>query len=127
PPVLRLEVTAIVGYEHRERKLANLGGAQQREREARFSGARRAADQHRAGADQHSGSVDRGHFGNAPAHIAGRRTMKRAPRTVGSPSASPISTRFSAHRRPPCASTICSEIDSPSPEFWPNPWCGRSV
>ena len=36
-------------------------------------------------------------------------------------------SRFSAHSRPSWASTICFEIDSPRPEFCPNPWCGRSV
>ena len=35
--------------------------------------------------------------------------------------------RFCAQMRPPWASTICREIERPSPEFWPKPWLGRSV
>ena len=60
-------------------------------------------------------------------HIAGRRTMKRAPSTRGSSPSPPAAVRFSTQMRPPCASTICLEIDRPSPEFWPKPCSGRSV
>jgi hypothetical protein len=61
-------------------------------------------------------------------YIAGSRTTKRAPSTLGgswSTLATPM--RFSAQMRPPCASMICLEIDRPRPEFCPKPWCGRSV
>ena len=55
---------------------------------------------------------------------AGSVTTKRAPRT--SPGLVP--GMFSAVSVPPCASTICRLIDSPSPEFWPNASPdGRSV
>src|SRR5213078_865461 len=49
-------------------------------------------------------------------YIAGKRTTKRAPSTVG-PSSCETPMRFSARMRPPCASTIWREIESPSPEF----------
>jgi hypothetical protein len=54
---------------------------------------------------------------------AGSLTEKRAP--IVTP---PLSLRFSAQIMPRCASTICFEIESPSPECVPN--CspsGRSV
>ena len=54
-------------------------------------------------------------------HGAGSRTTKRAPATVASPSAPTGPARFSAQMRPPWASMICFEIDSPSPEFCPKP------
>ena len=56
-------------------------------------------------------------------HRAGRRTMKRAPEHLGGSSSSDAVTamRFSAQSCPPCASTICLEIDRPRPEFWPKP------
>jgi len=50
-------------------------------------------------------------------HVAGRRTTKRAPAIFGSPPGAGGVTRFSAQMRPPWASTICREIESPSPEF----------
>ena len=57
---------------------------------------------------------------------AGRpRTTKRAPSRAPAPRprrAGP--SRFSAQIRPRCASTICREIDRPSPEFWPKPLLG---
>ena len=49
-------------------------------------------------------------------------TVNRAPSTL--PGASPAvgrAMRFSARMRPPWASTICLEIDRPSPEFCPKP------
>ena len=55
----------------------------------------------------------------------GRPTMKRAPK--GSDVASAwVGRMFSAQITPPCASTICLEIDSPRPELLPNCPCGRS-
>ena len=77
--------------------------------------------------DLRPGPRRRGCWPCAAGHGAGSRTTKRAPTMVGSPSASPGPARFSAQIRPPWASTICLEIDRPSPEFWPKPWCGRSV
>ena len=61
-----------------------------------------------------SGENGRGMNGGIRRHqVAGRRTMKRAPSTRdGWP---PM--RFSTRIVPPCASTICLEIDRPSPEF----------
>ena len=54
-------------------------------------------------------------------HTAGKRTMNRAPSTIGASPSNCASTLFSAQMRPPCASTICLEIDRPRPEFWPKP------
>src|SRR5690606_21097422 len=48
-------------------------------------------------------------------HFAGSRTMKRAPSTLGSSPGAAGALRFSAQMVPPCASTICLEIDRPSP------------
>src|SRR5204862_4767930 len=50
---------------------------QQSEGKPRLAAARRAADQHRPGADQNARGVDGGFAG----HIAGRRTTKRAMRS----------------------------------------------
>lgn len=75
--------------------------------------------QHALLADHNSGGV------KIIAHIApqsGSDTVKRAP--ARSPFASRI---FSAWIFPACASTICCEIESPSPEFCPKPCSGRSV
>jgi hypothetical protein len=67
-----------------------------------------------------------------PDHSAGSRTTKRAPSTLGSLldslPRSAGAVRFSAQIVPPWPSTICLEIDSPRPEFWPKPCSsGRSV
>ena len=58
----------------------------------------------------------------ATVYAAGRRITKRAPPLFLSPPSplprpSPAAGRFSAHSRPPCATTICREMLSPSPEF----------
>ena len=93
-----------------------------------FPGTGRAANQHRARPDQDGRGVHR--RVSCRHHVAGRCTMKRAPITFGVASGAELAgaaIRFSTQMAPPCASTICLEIDSPRPEFWPNPWCGRSV
>jgi hypothetical protein len=53
--------------------------------------------------------------------------MNLAPSTRGSSPGGASAVRFSTVMLPPCASAICLEIDSPSPEFWPKPCSGRSV
>ena len=88
------------------------------EGEAGLAGAGGAADQHGLLADLDRGGVN---AWAAVAHSAGSLTTKRAPATVGAPSASSGPARFSAQMRPPWASTICFEIDRPRPEFWPKP------
>jgi hypothetical protein len=60
-------------------------------------------------------------------HIAGSRTMKRAPRTRGSSVRPATVVRFSTRIVPPWASMICLEMDRPRPEFCPKPCSGRSV
>ena len=70
------------------------------ERQHRLAGARLAANQDALAGDGHAGRVDRRHRGGHSAAIwrgaRGRRAMKRAPRTVGSPSSSAGPGRFSA-------------------------------
>ena len=119
------QMHAIVANQHRRRYLPGAPGQDQIERQSRFAGARGPADQHGPIAYQHGRGVYAG--GPGARHGAGSRTTKRAPAMVGSPSALTAPARFSAQIRPPWASMICLEIDSPSPEFWPKPWCGRSV
>lgn len=90
--------------------------ADQRRSKTGLSAARWATKQQRAFAGQHRGGMQvertRAH---APA--AGSVTVNRAP--AGAPLAG--STRFSAQITPRCTSTICREIDRPSPEFCPKP------
>ena len=52
--------------------------------------------------------------------LEGSLTTKRAPSILGRSPVSPGAAMFSAQIRPPCASMICFEIESPKPEFWPN-------
>ena len=114
PAVHGLDMHAVIADQARERQRAGCAGANEREGEDRFARTCRSTDQHRARADEDRGRVDRG-------HDAGRRTTKRAPRTFGPSGSSDTPMRFSARMRPPCASTICREIERPSPEFWPKP------
>ena len=118
------QVNTIVADQNGRVDQARPTGEDEVEGEARFAGSRGAADQHRALSDPDGGSVN---AGAGRAHSAGSLTTKRAPATVGR-SSDPVGPgRFSAQIRPPCASMICLEIDRPRPEFWPKPWCGRSV
>jgi hypothetical protein len=98
---------AVVGYERRAVV------QDQMMREARFSRARSAADQNANAGKQNAARMDGVHF------AAGSRTVKRAPRTSALPSLVLCTgdIRFSAQIAPPCASTICLEIESPRPEF----------
>src|SRR5262245_4032313 len=118
-----VEVDTVVADQNGRRNLPGAAGEDQIEGEARLAGAGGTADQHGALADQDGRGVHRGRGG----HCAGSLTTKCAPATVGWPSSSGGPVRFTAQMRPPCASTICLEIDTPSPEFRPKPWCGLSV
>src|SRR5215212_12202989 len=115
-----LDMHAVIADEPGEGEGAVLPRLNKTERERGFAGSCRAADQHGPRADQNRRRVDGGQRQRS-AQIAGRRTTKRAPSTLGpsGPSATPM--RFSARMRPPCASTIWREIESPRPEFWPKP------
>src|SRR5262249_61872228 len=86
----------------------------------RFAGPGGPADQDRAGTDGPRRGVH-GRTAEFRHYSAGSRTMKRAPSTRGWPLAPRGPVRFSTAIEPPWASTICFEIDSPRPEFWPNP------
>jgi hypothetical protein len=119
------EMDPIVANQDRRRELPGAPGQDEIEGEPRFTGSRGAADQYRPPFDQHGGSVEACMLRHS--HGVGSRTTKRAPATVASPSVLAGPARFSAQMRPPWASMICFEIDNPSPEFCPKPWCGRSV
>ena len=113
-----VQMDTVIADQHGRRNLSGAAGQDEIERQARFAGTRGPADQHGAIADQHGGGVD---ACAAARHGAGSRTTKRAPAIVGLPSALTGPARFSAQMRPPWASMICLEIDSPSPEFCPKP------
>ena len=88
--------------------------------EIRFPAARRTAEQDGATIDRNRGGVNEQAVGH---DSAGSRTQNRAP--VTAPSAF---LWFSAQIKPRCATTICCEIERPSPEWVPNfSPCGRSV
>src|SRR6516162_4426455 len=123
---MRFEMNAVVAHQAREPQQAGVRRLNERECKLRFAGSRRPTDEDGARADQHG----RGVHGRSLIrhHIAGSRTMKRAPSTKGvSSEAAGACWRFSAQMRPPCASMICLEIDRPRPEFCPKAWCGRCV
>ena len=74
--------------------------------------------------EQQMKGIDSLRYFSSSSSSAGSVTMKRAP--LISPGLVPA--MFSAVRRPPCASAICRLMESPRPEFWPNPSdSGRSV
>lgn len=55
----------------------------------------------------------------------GRPTTKRAP-SGSDPASAWVGRMFSAQITPPCASTICFEIERPRPELLPKSFLGRS-
>ena len=116
-----VEPDTVVGHQNGLGKLSGAPGEDEVEGEARLAGARGAADQDRAAAHLHRGSMDARGLADGRLHGAGSLTTKRAPVTVGSPSSPTGPIRFSAQMRPLWASMICLEIDSPRPEFWPKP------
>jgi hypothetical protein len=88
--------------------------------EIRFPAAGGPAERDGAAIDRNRGGMNEEAVGYDP---AGSRMQNRAPATV--PSAF---LRFSAQIEPRCATTICCEIERPSPEWVPNfSPCGRSV
>src|SRR5690242_2694685 len=121
---MAIDMNTVVADEAGKRQRTVARGQKQIPREPRLARTGGAADQDRPGAYQNSRGMDRGSVGH---QFAGRRTMKRAPRTGGGTPPIDGPNRFSARMAPPWASMICLEIDSPSPEFWPNPCSGRSV
>jgi hypothetical protein len=109
----------IVRHQTCEDEQAARCGVKEVEHEPRFAGAGRSANEDSPRASEDRRGVDGGD-GLHSAYIAGSRTRKRAPRTRSSAAPSPGSrgaTRFCASSLPSCASTICFEIDKPSPEF----------
>jgi len=86
----------------------------------RFPAARGPAEHDGPTIDRNRGGMNEKAVGHDP---AGSRMQNRAP--VTAPSAF---LRFSAQIEPRCATTICCEIERPSPEWVPNfSPCGRSV
>src|SRR5262249_46217834 len=103
----------------RKAKMAGFRCGNERHRQARLAASRCAANEHRKVSGQHRRCVHARGFGRH--YIAGSLTKKRAPITLGALLAPrQTDSRFSTQMRPSCASTICFEIESPSPEFWPN-------
>ncbi len=117
--VARLHMNAIVGYQARKGDLTAGRCMEEIEHEPRLARARRTANENAARVDEDCRGVNGG-GGIHKVYVAGSRTRKRAPRTRSSTAALPGSrgaTRFCASSRPPWASTICLEMNSPSPEF----------
>src|SRR5262249_58694514 len=98
---------------------AGPGGARP-QRGPRLAGPGGPGDKDRGGTDEPRRGVH-GQTAEFRHYSAGSRTMKRAPSPRGWPLAPRGPVRFSTAIEPPWASTICFEIDSPRPEFWPNP------
>ena len=112
PPARCLEMHAVIADKSGEWQDAGASGGDQREGQPRLPRTGRTADQNRPRAGKDRGSVNR------CGHVAGRRTMKRAPATFGSMSgAVATASLFSTQMAPPWASTICLEMESPRPEF----------
>ena len=92
--------------------------------ERRFASSRRTEDQKSTAAKGHTTGVQKKVWPNGAGHT-GRPTTKRAP--SGSDVGSALVGRmFSAQITPPCASTICFEMDRPRPELLPKWVAGRS-
>lgn len=137
-PSLADEADSVVAHQ-RCRKADEIGAIEQEQGQSRFTGTGLAPNQQASLAEGDAGGVGRlaggvriGHrvarrSGARQRLTAGRRTMNRAPRTVGSPSSSAGPGRFSALIVPRWAWTICREIERPRPEFWPKPCSGLSV
>jgi hypothetical protein len=87
-------------------------GIDQSQRQIRFSGARPTTEKHGVSRDRDRGGMNQQRSRH---DSAGSLIQKRAP--IVAPAAS---LRFSAQIMPRCASTICFEIESPSPEWVPN-------
>lgn len=111
--IVRVQNHAIISNQARK---SWRGMGQERQREVRFARARRATQQQANPVNHKGRGVDR------LAHVAGRRTIKRAPEIVPSPR-----LRFSARIVPPWARTICREMESPRPELLPKALWGLSV
>ena len=120
PVMSGLDMNAVVGHQTRKDQPAARRRLDEVEREPRLARAGRSANEDGTRADQYRRGVN-GRGGVHNAYIAGNRTRKRAPRIrssiAGSVPGSRGATRFCARSRPSWASTICLEIDKPSPDF----------
>ena len=91
----------IIGDKTREPQPSGGCRLGQGKHEPRLAGSRRAADQDGVRPDQHRAAVNGcRRAGSLRHHIAGSRTVKRAPVIFGGPSVTGATVRFSAHRRP---------------------------
>ena len=126
-PCAASSMGAVVADQPRERAAAPCcGGVEQRQRKPRFAASRTARGSARRGrrpARRRRGRSVR----RRPSRRRQAHDEARAQHAGGSSGVGGAPVRFSAQMRPPWASTICLEIDRPRPEFWPKPWCGRSV
>src|ERR1700722_5779006 len=121
PAAGTFQTDPVVADKPREDKASTAPRFDEIERQSRFARPGRPADQDRARADEHGRGMNRRSMdGRCGHYMAGRRTMKRAPSTLRSPRGSllwpGVPRRFSTQIVPPCASTICLEIERPSPE-----------
>src|SRR3981189_1470251 len=105
-----VQMDTVIADQHSPGYLSGTPGEDQIERQPRLAGARWPADQHGTISHQHGRSVDA--WACTPRHGAGSLTTKRAPATVGSPSALAGPARFSAQIRPPRASMIFLGLES---------------
>ena len=131
PPSASRTIHAVVP-DQRAKSPASPRAGDQRQRQRALAGSRRSKDQNAAFADD--GRPLRGARLPPPSaswrerrqfddEAGARAVPRRLVAVVVSPTgaAGLGSGRFTAQIRPPCASTICREIDSPRPEFWPKP------
>jgi hypothetical protein len=116
-----LHLDAIVGDEACKGEVTGGRSLDQLEHEPRLAGARRSANEKGPRPHQNHRGVNGGDGVHEGYVIAGSRTRKRAPRMrssiAGLAPGSRGATRFCASSRPPWASTICFEMNRPSPEF----------
>jgi hypothetical protein len=116
-----LQANAIVGHEARKREVTGGRRLYQPEHEPRLAGARRSTNENGPRTHQNRRGMNGGGGAHESYDIAGSRTRKRAPRMrssiAGLAPGSRGATRFCASSRPPWASTICFEMNRPSPEF----------
>src|SRR5262249_59561704 len=95
----RFEVNAVVADETGEPQQPRVRRLEEGERKLRLARTGRSTDEHGAAACQHRGGMHGRSFGRH--HMAGSRTMNRAPSTTGTSPATAASCRFSTPMPPP--------------------------
>src|SRR4029077_19200035 len=114
------EMQAIIPHQTCKPQQARLRGMNEGKRQLRLPCPGGAPNEHSTGTGKHGRTMHRRDLASRH-HMAGKRTVNRAPMTCGGSSVAEVNnSRFSPQIRPSCASTICLEIERPSPEFCPN-------